>query len=297
MKLVLKVNDEGVVEVVEENGVKKPVFVDEESGREMPMDVPSLYANVAQLKGENSGLKEKYQGAQQTLAIFEGVDDIAAWKATADEAIEKVGNWDDADYVKAKKVEELKANMKTAHETELRTVKSSFEGQVTELTAANQKKDAQIRNLLIGNKFASSSLFVGENRKTNLNPAVAESYFGKHFEVVERQDGTLDVVGKNSDGSEIYSILRPGEIAEFEEALEIIIDRDPGKNDYLKSSQGAGSGAGGGTGGAGGGTPSDELKALEAQYEEARKAGNGREAIRLKNKMHEARMRIQNTAA
>jgi hypothetical protein len=296
MKLVLKVNDEGVPEVIEENGVKKPVFVDEDTGRDMPMDVPSLYSNVAQLKGENKDLKTKYQGAQQTLGLFEGVENLEEWKRTADEAIEKVGNWKDSDYVKANKVEELKANMKTAHETELRTVKTSFEGQVGELTESVKKKDDQIRALLIGNKFASSPLFVGEKRKTTLNPAVAESYFGKHFEVVERQDGQLDVIGRNSDGSEIYSILRPGEIADFNEALEIIIDRDPGKNDYLKSSQGAGSGAGGGSG-QGGGTPTDELKALEAEYEEARKAGNGRLAIQLKNKMHAVRMKVQNNAA
>lgn len=294
MKLVLKVDDNGVPQVVEEGGVKKPIFIDEDTQREMPMDVPSLYSNVAQLKGENKTLKDQFAGAQQTLALFEGVDDLADWKSKADDAINKVANWKDDDYVKANKVEELKANMKTAHDTELKNVRTSFEGQVTELSEANNKKDSQIRTLLVGNKFSSSPLFVGENKKTTLNPAVAESYFGKHFKVVEGQDGALDVVGVNKDGSEIYSILRPGEIADFNEALDIIIDNDPTKNDYLRSSQGAGSGAGGGTGDAGGGTPTDELKALEAQYEEARAAGNGRLAIQLKNKMHAVRMKVKN---
>lgn len=295
MKLVLKVDENGAPAVVEEGGVKKPVFVDEDTGREMPMDVPSLYSNVAQLKGENKDLKEKFQGAQQTLSLFEGIEDIEEWKRNAEEAVEKIGNWKDSDYVKAGKVEEIKANMKTAHETELRTVKSSFEGQVQELSNTVAKKDDQIRTLLIGNKFASSPMFTGEKKKTNLNPVIAESHFGKHFKVVEQQDGTLDVIGVNSDGSEIYSIMRPGEIAKFDEALEIIIDKDPNKNDYLVSAQNAGSGAGGGSGGGGGGGR-DELKDLQKQYDEAVKAGNGRLAIRLKNKMHEVRMGLNNAA-
>jgi hypothetical protein len=296
MKLILKVDDNGVPEVIEENGVKKPVFVDEDTGRDMPMDVPSLYSNVTQLKGENKTLKENFQTAQGTLAVFEGIEDLADWKAKAEEALETVGNFKDSDYVKAGKVEEIKRNMKTAHETELKTVRSSFEGQVTELSTNLKKKDSQIRQLLIGTKFSQSPLFTGEDRKTNLNPRVAEAYFGKNFKVVENGEGALNVVGVNEDGSDIYSILRPGEIADFNEALEIIIDRDPTKNDYLKSAQSAGSGAGGGSGGGGGGG-NDDVKALEARYKEAVDAGNGRLAIQLKNRLHDARMKVRSNAA
>lgn len=295
MKLVLKTDENGVPVIEEENGVKKPVYVDEESGREMPMDVQSLYSGVTQLKGENKTLKEQNSGVQQTLAVFEGIEDIPAWKKTAEEAIETVANFKDKDLVDAGKVDEIKRNMKTAHATELQTVRSSFENQVNELTDTVNKKQNQIRNLLIGSKFSSSPMFVGEKKKTNLNPKVGESYFGKHFKIVELNDGDLDVVGVNADGSEIYSIMRPGEVASFDEALEIIIDRDPTKNDYLVSAQKTGSGAGGGSG-QGGGGEADDIKALEKKYDEAREAGNGRLAITLKNRIHDLRMANRNAS-
>lgn len=292
MKLKLKTNEDGVPEVIEENGVHKPVYVDEESGREMPMDVPSLYSNVTQLKGENKDLKTKVQESASKLSIFEDVEDVVEWKKQAEDAMATVANFKDKDLVDAGKVDEIKRNMAKAHETELATVKKSFEGQVSELGQTVQKKDAQIRDLLIGAKFSRSPLFVGEERKTNLNPRVAESYFGKHFKVVEKNDGSLDVIGMNDDGSEIYSIMRPGEVADFDEAIEIIIDRDPTKNDYLRSAQSAGSGAGGGSG-SGGGGGDDEIKKLEKRYEEARAAGNGRLAISLKNRIHDLKMKAR----
>ena len=56
-------------------------------------------------------------------------------------------------------------------------------------------------------------------------------------------------MAKFADGNEIYSRSRPGEKADFEEALEALVGAYPNKDAILKPSGTSGSGAGTGTGG------------------------------------------------
>ena len=79
----------------------------------------------------------------------------------------------------------------------------------------------------------------------NLPSDVVQAFFGKHFSISDEGK----VVAKFADGNEIYSRSRPGEKADFEEALEALVGAYPNKDAILKPSGTSGSGAGTGTGG------------------------------------------------
>jgi len=142
------------------------------------------------------------------------------------------------------------------------------------------KKDSEIRRLMVTNKFAVSSFFVGEKKKTTLPPDIGEAYFGKNFKV-EEIDGESKLRAYYSNGEPIISRLNPGEPAEFEEAMGLIIDAYPGKDGIL-AAPGGGSGGGGGHGQEG---ESDDLANLKQKHKEAMEAGQSQLAISLTNKI------------
>jgi len=74
-----------------------------------------------------------------------------------------------------------------------------------------------------------------------------QAQFGKNFKIEEGK-----VVAYGADGQKIYSRERPGEVAEFDEALESLVGGYQHKDHILKGGQGTGGGyqGGGGQGGA-----------------------------------------------
>ena len=68
---------------------------------------------------------------------------------------------------------------------------------------------------------------------------MVQSVFGKHLKI---EDG--NVVAYDAHGNKLYSKARPGEAADFDEALEILVDQYPYRDQILK-----------GSGHSGGGTP------------------------------------------
>ena len=73
---------------------------------------------------------------------------------------------------------------------------------------------------------------------------MVQARFGESFEL----DGD-QVVAYDTQGNKIFSRSNPGEVANFDEALEILIDSYPYKDHILKGSGASGSGAKGGQGG------------------------------------------------
>ena len=67
---------------------------------------------------------------------------------------------------------------------------------------------------------------------------MAQDTFGKMFKV---ENDT--VVGYDNQGNKIYSNEHPGELADFDEALELLVNKYPYKDNILKSSGRSGSGS------------------------------------------------------
>lgn len=279
----LALDDDGHVKVTEDG---KPIYEDKD-GKEVPVDAAQMYQKIIDLGKENKGHREKAEKLQAKVQLFDEIEDIEAWHAEAVKAMETVANFNEKDWLKAEKVDSMKRQMKEAHEAELQQVKDSVAETMKDKEATIIKKDGQIRKLTISAKFAASPLFTGEKRKTTMTPDAAEAIFGHLFTVEEDEKdlNNLAIRGYYSQGGEqIYSIENPGEPADFNEAMGMIWERYPQKNNYIRGDRG-GSGA---QGGAGGGEPpeSDDIATLQKQYDEAIAAKQTSKAISLKNKIH-----------
>jgi len=291
MDFILKV-DENKQAVLNDG---KPVYImkDGDKEEEFIADVPSMYGKTLELKGENKNFRTKLKETQDKLGVFtglfNGVEDIGKWKGDADKALATVKNLNDKQLVDAGKVEQIKKELQMAHDTNIANARTEFENAQNAMKDQLAGKDATIRKLTVSTYFANDPHFAGKDPKTNVKPEMAEAYWGHLFSVDEKKadgNGRPRVVGHHPvTGDEILS-RKPdtvGEIAGFAEAMEVIIDNSPLKNDIMTTRQG-GSGGGGGQGGGGGGG-TDEISKLQAEYAEAQKAGDGRRAVALKNKI------------
>lgn len=199
----------------------KPVYVDD-AGADIAVDVPHMFSKITALNKESKDFREAAEAAAQKLTAFGNLDPAAALKA-----VETVSNLDQKKLIDAGEVEKVKQQ-----------VSSVYEEKIKKLTDDNKAslaaKDAHIYKLEVSNKFASSPFINGDTAKIILPPDVAEAMFGKNFRI---EDGRMVAyIGEEK----IYSKERAGELADFEEALPIIVDRYPMKDRILKGVNGNG---------------------------------------------------------
>lgn len=233
----LKLDEAGHVVVAD----GKPVYVHDD-GKEAPFDVAHTLATIARLNGEAKGHREAKEAAETKLKAFEGLEDPDA----ARKAMETVKNFNDGDLVKANKVEEMKAawERSAAAEREAAVRASNAERDKWKSDAETLQRDLYSEK--VGGSFTRSK-FVTD--KIAIPPDMLQARFGERFKV---ENGK--VVGYGQDGQPIYSRTKAGEIADFDEALESMVDAYPYRDSILKGTGSSGSGAQpsrGGNGGAG----------------------------------------------
>lgn len=219
----LKLDENG--HVVVQDG--KPVYVHDD-GKEVAFDAPQAMQKISTLNGEAKQHREAKEAAEAKLKEFDGIEDSAAAK----KAIETLKNIDDKKLIDAGEAEKVKA-------AAVESVKQQLAAKEAEKAALQQ----QFHSELVGGSFARSKTIAD---KLAIHADVAQAFFGKHFAV---EDGKI--VAKGSDGNLLYSRSRVGEAADFDEALEMLIDAYPQKDSILKS---AGASGGGSNAGAGGGS-------------------------------------------
>jgi hypothetical protein len=289
----IKVSDDDTKLPVFQEG--KPVYIDPD-GKEIALDPIAMYSKIIGLGKENKKFRETGDSLKETYKIFDGIDELVDWKTKADEAISTVENFNEKDWLKADKVDKLKADMKDAYDEQVDGVKKSFTAKENDYKATISKKDLQIRTLMVSNKFATSPFFSGTEPKTNLPPEIAETYFGKHFKVEEnKKTSTLNLVAYNEQGDQILSRENPGDIAGFNEAMSFIFDSYSGKDKLLRGGK-PGSGGSGGQGGDGG-AGEEELDKLKKQYAEAYKLSDSKAMIVLKNRIFKIEQAKKKAAA
>lgn len=253
----LKLDDAG--NAVLQDG--KPVYVDDQ-GKEMSVDVPAIMSKLAAANQESAERRKKIgemEGEIKTLKeSFDGLDAEEARKA-----IETVKNLDQKKLIDAGQVDLVKNEMAQTFKEKETTLKKQHEAEINDLQGKITQKENLIYQQLVTNRFALSP-FIKE--RTLLPPDIAANQFGHHFKVKGEGDNINNyrVVGY-MNGEEILSRERYGEVADFEEAISIIIDKYPGKDLILK---GSGDGGSGGQGNAGGGgvktIPASDQAAIQA---------------------------------
>lgn len=206
----------------------KPVFVGDD-GKEVAFDAPATVSTISRLNGEAKSHREAKEAAEKALKGFEGIEDPAAAK----KALETVANLDSKKLIDAGEVEKVKAEISKA-----------FQEKLEASDAKSAKLEEQLYGEKIGGSFARSK-FIAE--KLAVPADMVQATFGKNLKI---EDGK--VVAYDAHGNKIFSRARPGEIADFDEALETLVEQYPHKEHILKSSGANGGGAGGGGGGGGG---------------------------------------------
>jgi hypothetical protein len=222
----LKLNADGSAVVVDE----KPVFVDD-SGRDVVFDYPATLQTIARLNSEAKGHREEKEAAQALLKNFEGIED----PEKALKALQIVKNLDDKTLIDAGEVDKVRQEAAAAYEEKLKSVEKKYAPVIKE----RDEYKTSLFNEIVGGAF-SRSKFIGE--KMAIPADLAQAKFGNSFII---EDGK--VVGKNAAGERIFSRARPGEVANFDEALEVLVDDYPYRDSILKGTGASGSGAGGST--------------------------------------------------
>ena len=218
----------------------KPLYI-EDSGKEVAFDAPGTVATISRLNGEAKGHREAKEAAETALKKFEGIEDPAA----AIEAVKQVKNFKDKDLVEAGEVEKIKAEA-------IKAVEEKYAPVVEE----NSTLKSSLHQEKIGGSFARSE-FIAE--KLAVPTQMVEATFGKHFTI---EDGKI--IAKDASGNQVYSKTNPGEPAGFDEALELIVESSPFKDNILK---GRGHSGGGSKGGSGGGSGGDKT-ITRAEYDQ-----------------------------
>ncbi|KMN06756.1 MAG: DUF6651 domain-containing protein [Pseudomonas helleri] len=252
----LKLDEQGHV-VVQEG---KPVYTHDD-GKDVPFDAPSAVSKITALNSEAKGHREAKEAAEARAKAFEGIEDPEKARA----ALATVANLDAGQLVQAGKVEEIKAAAIAATEEKFKAQVSTLTDQVKAVTAERDTTTGILYQEKIGGAFGRSK-FVSD--KIAVPPDMLQNTFGKAFKV---EDGK--VVAYGDDGNKIYSRTRPGELADFDEALESLVERYPHRENILKSSGATGGGAKGG--GNGGGAKSLPRAAFDA-LDPAAKAAHAR---------------------
>ena len=207
---------------VNEQGL--PLYIHDD-GKEVAHDAPQTVATISRLNGEAKTNRERYETAETSLKAFDGISDPSAAK----KALETLKNFDDKKLVDAGEVEKVKAEA-------IKAIEDKYAPIVQERDAFQ----SQLHNELIGGGF-SRSKFIQDNIAVPAD--MIQATFGKNFQI---ENGKVVAVG--ADGQKIYSRTRPGEVADFDEALESLVGGYPHKDSILKGNQSGGGGfqAGGG---------------------------------------------------
>lgn len=204
----------------------KPIYIHDD-GKEAPHDAAHTVATISRLNGEAKTHREAKEQLEAKLKGFEGIEDPVAAK----KALETLKNFDDKKLVDAGEVEKIKLEA-------IKAVEEKYAPIVQERDAFQ----TQLHNELIGGGFARSK-FIQDNIAVPVD--MIQATFGKNFQI---ENGKVVAVG--ADGQKIYSRTRPGEIADFDEALETLVGGYQHKDSILKGSQAGGGGfQGGGQGG------------------------------------------------
>jgi len=232
----LKLDDQG--HVVVKDG--RPVYVHDD-GKELAFDAPGTVATITRLNGEAKSHRERAEAAEGKLKGFEGIEDAEA----ARKALETVSNLDAGKLLTAGKVEEIKAAAQKAAQDQLAAASKTHAAELQKIKDENAQLTTTLNGEMIGGSFNRSKLIA---EKFAIPADLVQARFGKHFKV---EGGKL--VAYDSSGNQVFSRTRHGEVADFDEALETLVDQYPYKDHILKGAVAGGGGAGQGGGGAVGG--------------------------------------------
>lgn len=222
----LKLDENG--HVVVQDG--KPVYTHDD-GKDIAFDAPSAVSRITALNAEARTHREGKEAAEKALKSFDGIEDGAAAK----KALDIVSKLDQKQLVDAGEIDTVRNEISKA-----------FQTQLDEANGKAQTFEQQLYAEKIGGSFARSK-YIAE--KLAVPADMVQATFGQSLKI---EDGK--VVAYDAQGQKIFSRSRPGELADFDEAIETLVSQYPHRDHILKGSGANGGGAPNG-GGGNSGTP------------------------------------------
>ena len=265
MEYVTITDESGKVIGIKVGEKSMPMVLDDD--KEFELDAIHLFGKIPALQTEAKEHRLKKEEALKKLEPFIDVDPVAA-KA----ALEKVKTLNESEMMAMGDVEKLKVQILKVETDRQEEIKREYEKALGEKNDIIIEMQGDIYKAVVSSQFSKSPWFTGQDSKTNLTPDIAEAYFGRNFKV-DKVDGDLKVIGYVGE-DKVYSKERPGELAHFDEAIGVIINNYPMKENILSKSKGTGATGSGHLGGHDRKTiaalpPGERLKAIH------RKEGTG----------------------
>lgn len=236
----------------------KPVYIHDD-GKEIPFDAARTVETISRLNHEAKTHREAKEAAetqlgevQKQVKVFEGLDPEAARKALG-----RLKDIEDGKLIESGKLDEVRNAAKTEYETRLKQLQDEFGTKEGKLMAEREALQGHLNNEIIGGSFARSK-FIAD--KMAIPTDLVQAAFGKHFKV---EDGKL--VALDAQGQKVFSRARPGELADFDEALDALVQQYPNRDHILKPTGASGSGA---SASAGGGSGSGSKSVTRQQFDQ-----------------------------
>lgn len=227
----LKVDENG--NVVLKDG--EPVYIID--GAEVTFNAAAVHASLGTIRKERDEAKAENEKLTARLRRFGSTEEQLA---EAEKKLKLAANVDDKTLADAGKLDEVIANRLKTHTEASAQEKAALEAKVNELSG-------KLRTVLISSKFGKTPLAQG----LYLTSDAIEAMFGPHFEV--DGDNVVAFRDPQSKKDKIYSKKDPGKLADFDEALEVVVTSHPNYKKWKKPMNVSGGDApGGSTGGADG---------------------------------------------
>ncbi len=231
MEYVTITDESGKVTGIKVGEKGMPRVLDDD--KELELDAIHLFGKIPALQTEAKEHRLKKEEALKRLEPFADMDPTAV-----KEALEKVKTLDESQMMAIGDVDKLKVQILKVETDRQEEIKREYEKALGEKNDTIIEMQGDIYKAVVSSQFSKSPWFTGAEAKTNLTPDIAEAYFGKNFKV-EKQEGQLKVIGYVGE-DKVYSKERPGELAYFDEAIGVIINNYPMKENILSKSKGTG---------------------------------------------------------
>lgn len=231
MKLVVDEKGNAVLQ----NGM--PVY-EYPDGTKAPFDAEGTLTGLQnKITAESEKATRFYQDREALvtkLKPFDGLnpDDVS-------EAMKLKKNLSDKQLLDANGVEELKRQMRVGFEDEKAAITKSFEGKIADIENSKSDLHQIIYDLAVKNQFATSEYFAGDKPKTILRPGHAARIFADHFKL-EVNGRDYRMVALDDKGKPLMSRKNHGELADFNEAIALIVEAEDKVNPIMSGSSGRG---------------------------------------------------------
>lgn len=180
-------------------------------------------------KNRAKELAAELEGAKKRLSDFDGVDPAKARKLLADEeeaarkAAEARGEYD-----------RLLAQMGERHQAE----QAALNGRLSEAQTTVSALQREIAELTVGSAFSGSAFVNGD---LTLTATKARVIYGSHFEYKDGKVVGYDKPAGASDRTLLVSST--GDALSFDEALRVLVEKDPDRDRLLRGKAKAGAGS------------------------------------------------------